>query len=109
MKTKFFATILTAALFAITTSTSFAQTRFDRNHPRRDEVNDRISNQNKRIHNQVREGDLNHRQAARLHQADRNIRHEERNMAARNGGHLTRGEQARINHQENRVSRRIGQ
>jgi len=78
-------------------------------HPRRMEVNRRLGNQNRRIHEEVREGDLTRQQASGLHRKDRQIRQEERDMSSQNGGHLTRQEQRTLNQQENQVSRRIGQ
>ena len=78
-------------------------------HPRRMEVNRRLGNQNRRIHEEVREGDLTRQQASGLHRQDRQIRQEERDMSSQNGGHLTRQEQRTLNQQENQVSRRIGQ
>jgi hypothetical protein len=47
------------------------------------------------------------REGAYLHREDRAIRHEERSMAAANGGYITRGEQRMLNRQENSVSRHI--
>lgn len=103
--------LLTLALIAflgISTS-SFAQAgRWDQTHPRRAEVNARLNNQDRRIHEERREGEISRGQAARLHRQDRNIRREERHMAARDNGHITRRDEARLNRQENRVSRRIG-
>lgn len=78
-------------------------------HPRLLEVNRRLGNQNRRIRAEVREGDLTRGQANGLHRQDRQIRQEERDMSAQNGGRLTRQEQRTLNQQENRVSRRIGQ
>ncbi|GAB7547249.1 hypothetical protein CS8_069390 [Cupriavidus sp. 8B] len=83
--------------------------RWERNHPRREQVNNRLANQNKRIHQEVKEGELTHRQAAALHHRDGQIRQEERIMASQNGGHITQQEQRTLNHQENAVSRKIGQ
>lgn len=77
------------------------------NHPRRVEVNHRLENQNDRISHNLHDGNISYRQAAYLHQEDRNIRYRERRDASMNGGHLTRGEQYRLNHQENRVSGQI--
>ena len=82
---------------------SWAQT-----HPRRDEVNDRLQNQNRRINREVREGELTRAQAGRLHQEDHAIRREERTMARFNHGHITRSEQRLLNQQENATSRQIG-
>ncbi len=76
-------------------------------HPRRAEVNGRLKNQDKRIHDGVEDGQLDKKQAAQLHKEDRRIRREERRMAAKDGGHITKGEQAKLNRQENRVSRQI--
>jgi len=77
------------------------------NHPRRVEVNHRLAHQDTRIDRNLRDGNISHRQAAALHREDRMIRVRERRDAAMHGGHLTRGEQARLNHQEHRVSGRI--
>ena len=46
--------------------------------------------------------------AAGLHKEDRQIRQEERSMANRNGGHITKQEQRTLNQQENGVSKQIG-
>jgi len=46
--------------------------------------------------------------AAGLHKEDRQIRQEERSMASRNGGHITKQEQRTLNQQENGVSKQIG-
>jgi hypothetical protein len=85
-----------------------AATAWQKSHPRRAEVNARLANQNRRIHNEVKEGELTHSQAAALHQEDHQIRLEERSMASQNGGHITKTEQRALNQQENAVSRQIG-
>ncbi len=97
-----------AAVIGCASASVFAQTPFERNHPRRDQVNDRLQMQNRRIHQQVREGELNHRQARRMHRADRRIRMRERRFARHHHGIITKQEQMRLNRQENHVSRRIG-
>lgn len=89
---------------------SFAdETKWQKDHPRRVEVNKRLANQNKRINNEVKEGDMSKAKAAKLKKDDRQIRQEERDMAAQNGGHLTKQEQKTLNQQENAVSKKIGQ
>ena len=85
-----------------------AETRWQADHPRRVEVNHRLANQNVRIREERRAGDISAAKARRLHIADRHIRREERRFARHDGGHLTRAEQHRLNRQENRVSQRIG-
>lgn len=81
---------------------------WDARHPRRDQVNDRLENQNRRIHNQVKAGDLTHARAARLRANDRGIRAEDRQMARLDGGRITKTDQHVLNAQENANSRRIG-
>jgi CRISPR/Cas system-associated endoribonuclease Cas2 len=85
------------------------ESQWAKNHPRRDQVNDRLENQNKRINQEVKEGDLTQGQAAKLHHEDNQILQEERDMASQNGGHITKQEQNVLNQQENGVSKQIGQ
>lgn len=87
---------------------AYADTPWQKAHPRREQVNDRLANQNRRIRREVREGELTRAQAARLHRDDRQIRQEERDMARQDGGHITRSEQRVLNQQENAISRQIG-
>lgn len=84
-------------------------TNFNASHPRRAEVNQRLNNQNQRINKEEKSGEISQQKAARLHREDRHIRREERRMAAKNGGAITKQEQAKLNRQENRVSNQIGQ
>jgi hypothetical protein len=99
--------VLLSAVAAASTG-AMAETKWEKTHPRRDQVNDRLANQNKRIHNEVKEGEMSKAQAAKLHKEDRQIRREERLMAAQNGGHITKQEQRTLNQQENAVSAKIG-
>jgi hypothetical protein len=84
------------------------ETRWEKQHPRRDQVNDRLANQNRRIHEEVKEGEMSKGEAKRLHREDQQIRREENAMASQNGGHITKQEQRTLNQQENAVSRQIG-
>ena len=84
---------------------AFAETQWERNHPRRDQVNDRLANQNRRIDRELKEGEVSKHQARQLHREDHAIRQEERDMAKVNGGHITKGEQKVLNQQENAASR----
>jgi hypothetical protein len=90
-------------------SSAFAQeTQWQKDHPRRTEVNGRLANQNRRIHNEVKDGQISKAQAQKLHSEDHAIRQEERTMASTNGGHITKAEQRSLNQQENQVSKQIG-
>jgi hypothetical protein len=98
---------LTAAICAATAGAALAETQWGREHPRREEVNGRLENQNRRINQEVREGEITKGQAKQLHAEDHAIRQEERTMAKANNGHITGAEQKALNQQENQVSRQI--
>ena len=104
------ATIVMGTLLAMSIAgAASAETTWEKTHPRRDQVNDRLENQDRRIHREVKEGELTRAQAARLHRQDHRVREEERAMASRHGGHITKAEQAALTRQENRISREIGE
>ncbi len=108
---KLAALALIVGLSGATASTAMAATKdttWQKNHPRREQVNQRLANQNARIRSEVKEGDLSKSQAAALHKDGRQIRREERLMASQNGGHSTKQEQKTLNQQENAVSKQIG-
>ena len=79
-----------------------------KHHPRRAEVNHRLVVQNRRIHRDVREGEMTHRKAVRLHRKDQRIRKEERLMARNRKGAITKPEKRVLNKQENKVNKEIG-
>lgn len=106
---KFAALALVVGLTVAMASTAMAaDTTWQKNHPRREQVNERLAHQNARIKEEVKEGDLTKAQAAALHKKDHQIRREERLMASQNGGHITKQEQKTLNQQENTVSKKIG-
>ena len=87
---------------------AFAESAWDRHHPRRDQVNDRIANQERRITQERREGELSRGQARALRQQERGVLAEERADARLHGGHITRAQQAQLNGDLNSISREIG-
>ena len=101
---------VTAATLALTSlaTNALADTQWQKDHPRREQVNNRLANQNKRIKQERREGEISKTQAQKLHSEDHAIRREERTMASTNGGHITKAEQKSLNQQENQVSQQIG-
>jgi hypothetical protein len=104
--------ILTVAVMSVALAglsvNALADTTWQKDHPRRTEVNSRLRNQNKRIHTEVKNGQLSKNQALALHRDDHQIRTEERDMASQNGTHITKQEQNTLNQQENAVSGQIG-
>jgi len=107
--------LIIAAVLSLCAATSFAQTpgasaaQWRKDHPRRAEVNGRLANQNRRIHQEVKEGEMSKGEAGKLHKEDHQIRQEERDMASQNNSHITKQEQRTLNQQENHVSKQIGQ
>ncbi len=99
---------LSAFLLANFSTNVMAETKWEKTHPRRDQVNDRLENQNKRIDKEVKEGEISKAKAAKLHKEDHQIRQEERDMASQDKGHITKQEQKTLNQQENAVSKQIG-
>jgi Spy/CpxP family protein refolding chaperone len=97
----------TLAVLAAVTGTASADASWQKNHPRREQVNHRLNNQDKRIHNDVKNGTLTKGQAAALHKDDHQVRQEERDMASQNGGHITKSEQNVLNQQESGISKQI--
>jgi hypothetical protein len=97
-----------ASMLLLAAAANAADATWAQKHPRRAEVNSRLANQNRRIHKQVKEGEMSKSQAAALHRDDHAIRQEQRDMARQNGGHITKSEQHVLNQQENGVSQQIG-
>jgi hypothetical protein len=94
--------LMAAAMgLAMAAGVASAETPWQHAHPRRAEVNHRLDHLNRSIRHERREGDLTAAQARRLHERAHLIRVQERHFARMHGGHLTRGEQARLNHEEN--------
>lgn len=87
--------------------TASAETTWQKNHPRRAQVNHRLANQNRRIRNDVKAGTMTRAQAVAVHHEDHQVRQEERAMASQNGSHLTKAEGRVLNKQENAISSQI--
>ena len=79
----------------------------DPDHPRVNQVNSRLTNQQNRIGNGVKNDKLTPGQTAHLENNEQKIANEEKKDMAKHGGHLTKQEQARINHQLNQQSKQI--
>jgi hypothetical protein len=84
-----------------------ADTPWQAHHPRREEVNQRLGNLNGSIHHERHEGEISAWQARRMHFHVHQIRRQERFYARHDGGHISRWEQARLNHEENGVRHHI--
>jgi len=98
---------LALSLGFVAATTQLATAGWAQNHPRRAEVNARLTLQNWRINQAEKHGLISPGQASALHAQDRFIRKEERFDASFNGGHITPAEQKSLNQQENGVSSKI--
>jgi hypothetical protein len=70
-------------------------------------INQRKENQQDRIAQGVRSGQLTAGETGHLEGQEAAFNREERGMRAADGGHLTGGDRAVLNHQQNRMSREI--
>jgi len=96
-----------AAMLTGAAGAASAATPWQNHHPRRVEVNHRLKHLNRQIREERREGDLTRAEARRMHRHVHAIRVQERHFARHHGSHLTRREQARLNHEETRLHRHI--
>jgi len=86
---------------------SMAQSAPVPDHPRENEVNQRLDNQQARIDQGLAKGTMTGRQAARDEKHDANIAKREAVDESKHNGHITKAEQARLNKSENKNSKRI--
>ncbi|WP_233842183.1 hypothetical protein [Dyella sp. 2HG41-7] len=91
---------------AMASGAAMAQTDVP-NHPRVNEVNNRLENQQDRIDNGLKNGTMTQKQAARDETHDANIARRESVDEAKHDGHLTKKEQRNLNRSENKNSRHI--
>jgi hypothetical protein len=109
MNHRFRITLLGLALSAAVSATAMAQAPAAQvpDHPRVNEVNQRLDQQQKRIDQGVANGTIGPKREARDEKHLANIARRESVDEAKHGGHLTKGEQHRLNRAENRNSRHI--
>jgi hypothetical protein len=75
--------------------------------PAMSRVGERQANQQARIANGVKSGQLTPHETSHLEHQEARINHEVHNDRAANGGHLTQPEKAQVNHQQNHMSKEI--
>ena len=79
----------------------------DPGHPRVNQVNRRETNQQNRIANGVKKGQLTPGQTARLEHGEQRLQNNEKKDMAANNGHLTKQDQRQLNREANHMSNRI--
>jgi len=71
------------------------------------EIQQRKDNQQERIANGVKSGQLTPGETRNLESKEAGLNREERNMRAQDNGHLTSADKAKLNRQQNRLSNQI--
>jgi hypothetical protein len=79
----------------------------DPGHPRVNQVNGRETNQQNRIANGIKNGQLKPGQTARLEHGEQRLQNNEKRDMAADNGHLTKKDQHQLNHEANNMSKRI--
>ena len=96
------------AASAMLSSPVFAQTPDTiPGHPRVNEVDQRIENQQNRTERGVEQGTITGKQAVRDEHRDERIQNQATRMEAKNGGHLTKHQTRRLNRELNHNSKHI--
>ena len=93
--------ILTGALLTGTATMSFAD------DAKEGRIKQRKENQQKRIAQGVKSGELTPHETARIEHNESKINKEVRHDRKENGGNLTNKEKAQVNRQQNKVSKEI--
>jgi hypothetical protein len=99
------ATLLTLTPAAVFAQTAPAATPTPGQHDHN--INQRKVDQQRRIAQGDRSGQLTRGESSRLEHQERGINREERGMRAQDNGHLTKQDRSTIHHQQNQESRRI--
>jgi hypothetical protein len=86
-----------AALIALAMPAAYAQQT----------INERKENQQDRIAQGVKSGELTPRETANLENKEAGLNKEEHNMRAADNGHLTAADRTKIDRQQNNLSRQI--
>ncbi len=102
-------TLILATATIMLANPVFAQTQIDPGHPRVNEVENRINNQQERIERGEANGTITPAQGARDEKRVEHIQNQVAKDEAKHNGHLTKKEQRRLNKEENKNSKDIRQ
>jgi CRISPR/Cas system-associated endoribonuclease Cas2 len=83
--------------------------KVDPGHPRVNQVNKREQNQQNRIANGVKSGQLTPGETRRLERGEQRLQNNEKKDMAKDNGHLTKKDQRHLNREANHMSKRIYQ
>ena len=106
--------VIFSAVFALIATFTFAQAGPGpqptniKDHPRVNQVNGRIDNQEKRITEERKEGEITKGQARQDRKNLKKVNRQKHAMRKADGGHLTKGDQKQLNKELNQNSKQIG-
>jgi len=107
MKKSLLGTILMTAVLVVGVSGAAMAEQYVPGHPRVNEINQRLENQQDRIDTGVKNGQINARQEARDDALDSKVARQLSADEAKHGGHINKCEQRQLNRELNRNSARI--
>jgi len=81
--------------------------KIDPGHPRVNQINQREQNQQNRIGNGVKSGQLTPGETRRLEGGEQRLQNNEKKDMAKDNGHLTKQDQHQLNREANHMSKRI--
>ena len=81
--------------------------KIDPGHPRVNQINQREQNQQNRIGNGVKSGQLTPGETRRLEGGEQRLQNNEKKDMAKDNGHLTKQDQHQLNGEANHMSKRI--
>ena len=97
--------VLAASVLTVVATSASAESRFEKRHPRRNEVLKREHNEVKKNDEAAADGKITKAQDRKLDHQDAGVKREEQEQAKENGGHITKAEQRKDNRQEDRINR----
>ncbi|HEY0758692.1 MAG TPA: hypothetical protein VGD59_05480 [Acidisarcina sp.] len=98
--------IVTATVFCVLTASALAQSTTTTT-PAPGTIADRKHDQQERIGNGVKSGQLTPRETTNLERREASVNHEERNMRKHDDGHLTNADRRALNQRQNHLSKSI--
>jgi len=98
---------ITGSAVAQTAAPTAGPGAVDPGHPRVNQVNRRLTRQQKRINNGVNNGSLNAKETNNLDKREASVQNQEQKDMAKDNGHLTKANQRQLNRRENRISKSI--
>jgi hypothetical protein len=81
--------------------------KYDPNHPRVNQINNREQMQQESIAKGLKNGTLSPKQAENLERGEQHLQHEEKQDMRADGGHLTKQDQRQLNRQANQMRGKI--